>query len=297
MNTIEIQTEIEPSDINNGSTRVLFVEGFDKKTDASVLTDFFHNINIKGLGASLSLKSAASAFMECFPLYYFIIDRDGHTESDVNQAWDDFKNKKTNLLIWRKKEFESYFLDPQLLLESRYIKKGVTEEALQSKIIQFAKDKVYWYALRRTIVSLREKIKRNWISIPKYHEGVFDSIQSSVDYILKSENYHSHKRELPSVLEDDNVMRIYTSELQILTGGASELTWDVGSWLDLIPAKKVLNDVIFSGNFFKRVGRLKGQKLSTQEELTFILNDLLSNEDHVPQDFLELRNLLDSVNV
>ena len=50
------------------------------------------------------------------PTYYFLIDRDHHDIDFINRSWYNFPDPNThNLLIWRKREIENYFLEPNWL--------------------------------------------------------------------------------------------------------------------------------------------------------------------------------------
>jgi len=80
-------------------------------------------IRIRPLGPSYSVKSVAEALHPFHPTYYFLIDRDYHHNDDfVGRCWDNFPDPAThNLLVWRYREIENYFLEPDYLAYSDFL--------------------------------------------------------------------------------------------------------------------------------------------------------------------------------
>ena len=93
---------------------VLFVEGGGAEAiDPTVLRALLGSLlRIEPLGASFSVTSAAEALHPFHPDYYFLIDRDHHDDDFVERSWANFPDAGSqNLLVWRKREIENYFLD------------------------------------------------------------------------------------------------------------------------------------------------------------------------------------------
>ena len=122
MGKIEVRRGIRSEEVRHHGQHVLFVEGDKGSVDPEVLNKLFSNkISIEPLGPSSSVKSVAKALQTYHPTYYFLIDRDHYDDSFVEKCWDDFPDPKTNnLLIWRRREIENYFLDPDYLSRSDF---------------------------------------------------------------------------------------------------------------------------------------------------------------------------------
>ena len=91
-------------------------------------------IRIELLGPSFSVKSVAEALHKHHTTYDFLIDRDHHDDEFVDRCWKEFPNPDThNLLVWRHREIENDFLDPEYLSCSQYCR--ATEEFLSTQIV------------------------------------------------------------------------------------------------------------------------------------------------------------------
>ena len=151
-----------PEEIRQGAKHVLFVEGHDDNSfDVTVLREFFdHRIRVEPLGPSYSVKSVAQALYHFHPFYYFLIDRDDHHEDDhIERCWDEFPDPNThNLLIWRFREIENYFLLPDYLMNSDHLNRNRVD--LESEIIRLCQSRIHLDAANSVIVSIREELKR-----------------------------------------------------------------------------------------------------------------------------------------
>ena len=121
------RTRIRSEDVRLQGQHILFVEGSDKESvDPKVLNELFsRRVRIEPLGPSFSVGSVAEALQPNHPTYYFLIDRDHYDGSFIDKCWNNFSDPDTNnLLIWRRREIENYFLDPKYLCDrstvSRY---------------------------------------------------------------------------------------------------------------------------------------------------------------------------------
>lgn len=147
---VSIKTNIRPEEVRHKSQHVLFVEGSDiDSVDPTVLSELFNNIlTVKPLGASFHIKSAAEALYTHHPTYYFLIDRDHHDEKIVDEYWSTFPDpEKCNLLIWRRREIENYFLDPEYLGRSEYCR--VDQGTLEKKYWNMPRKDYFW--MRQTM--------------------------------------------------------------------------------------------------------------------------------------------------
>ena len=122
---IGVRTPVGPEEVRFAAGHVLFVEGRgDDAIDPTVLRVLLGNqLRIEPLGASFSVTSVAEALHQFHPNYYFLVDRDHHDCDFVEQCWSNFPDAGTrNLLVWRRREIENYFLDPDYLARSKYLR-------------------------------------------------------------------------------------------------------------------------------------------------------------------------------
>ena len=116
---IRVKSPVGPDEVRFDAGHVLFVEGRgDDAIDPTVLRVLLGDqLRIEPLGASFSVTSVAEALHQFHPNYYFLVDRDHHDYDFVEQCWSNFPEAgKRNLLVWRQREIENYFLDPDSLL-------------------------------------------------------------------------------------------------------------------------------------------------------------------------------------
>jgi hypothetical protein len=115
----DFQAEVEQETPSFGAEHTLFVEGSGSDPlDEDILKSYLQgikrfSIEIKSLGGNSEIKSAASALHAHHKNYYFVIDRDYYNDNEVEKTWLNFPDEtKNNLLIWRKRELENYFISP-----------------------------------------------------------------------------------------------------------------------------------------------------------------------------------------
>ena len=154
---MQAKKNISPEEINFSSKHVLFVEGTADSIDVEALENIL-DINIEPMGPSYWIKSVAKALAPTHPTYYFLIDRDHYDDQAVEDYWKEFPNTETpNLLVWRKKEIENYFLEPNYLAQSKYFVK--TKEELKDIILKEAQNRLFLNITNQVIISIREDFK------------------------------------------------------------------------------------------------------------------------------------------
>lgn len=161
---IAVKKGIRAEEVRLGSQHVLFVEGRDTDAvDPKVLNEFFEDrIRIETLGPSFSVRSVAEALFIHHPTYYFLIDRDHHDGDFIERCWKNFPDPGThNLLVWRRREIENYFLEPAYLFQSQYCQ--VSQDELKRKVLQFANERLFLDVANLVITSIREELKKTWI--------------------------------------------------------------------------------------------------------------------------------------
>jgi hypothetical protein len=276
------------------SKHILFVEGDSQKSiDPAVLDVLFEDqptpITIKYLGSSFHIKSAAQALVSSHPHYYFLIDRDHHEDGDINACWRSFYDSaKYNLLIWRKREIENYFLDPDYLSQSGYLK--VTHDQLKRKILQLSQERLYLDVANQVIVSIREECKENWIE--KFNNpSIFKRREVALDKLLNISNFLEHPQNISTLCSKEKIEQSFNQKLEFMTGGKAELEYGSGRWLDLIQGKPVFSQVI--NTCFKVLDDVERKALNGSEKMTYIAKSLLRRApNNQPADFRALKQLI-----
>jgi hypothetical protein len=143
---------------------VLFVEGSeDGSVDQAALRALLGGIlRIETMGPAYSVRSAAQALARHHPRYYFLIDRDHYDDEFVERSWQNFPDPATdNLLVWRRRELENYFLDPAFLAESVYCEIG--EQELTTRLVAAARERLFLDVANTVISAIREEQKWTWM--------------------------------------------------------------------------------------------------------------------------------------
>ena len=284
-----------PTDVLQNSKHVLFVEGKDNQAfDPVVLSELFsEEINIEALGSSPSIRSVAPALYAYHPTYYFLIDRDFHfTDEDINKHWEKFPSRETdNLLIWRRKEIENYFLDPQYLAASEYCK--VSPETLKEKILHLAEQRVNLDAANYILINVREKIKKTSIKKISKKGNNFPDKESALQQLIAElgKQPSAYNEIIENHLSVKNIKEKFYETLESLKGKTKTLKFESGNWLQMMEGKEILNQVIDS-SYFKVY--YKNKKLAHgKEKIMKIIKKLLrSNSPFQPEDFNILQDLI-----
>lgn len=289
---IRIDKGIRPEEIRQNGRHVLFVEGRDKDSlDPQIVGELFDGmIRIEPLGASFSVKSVAEALHPFHPNYYFLIDRDHHDDDFINQCWDNFPDERThNLLIWKYREIENYFLEPDYLVYSDFLK--VSKKVLANKIKQLCQERLYLDAANQVIVSIREELKRNWIQ--KFtNPSDFGSREQAVGNLRAANEFETFKNSVADRVDPDDVERRFDHILNKMTQGIEPLEFGNGKWLEMIQGKKVLPRVVHSECF--KVVDLEGNLLQGKDKVNQVVKNLLMKDiSKQPHDFRELKRIVE----
>ena len=290
---ISAKKGIRAEEVRLQSQHVLFVEGNDKDSiDPHVLEVLFgQKIRIEPLGASFSIKSVAQALFSYHPTYYFLIDRDHHDNEFIDRCWKNFPDQEThNLLVWRRREIENYFLEPEYLSQSKFCR--VSQDSLEQKVLQCANERLFLDAANYVVTSIREELKRNWIQKFSNPEE-FSSREIALQRLKNSNEFDQHRSNVDQKVSADEVERRFHEYLEIMTNGQDQLEFGVGNWLHMIQGKKVLAQVINSGCF--QVQSTDGTAVTGREKINEVVKDLLQKDLSVqPADFVGLKQLIDT---
>lgn len=160
---IDARIGARSEEVRRDASLTIFVEGKDENSfDPTVIKEIFkETIKVRTLGPAYSVKTVADALFQSYPDYCFLIDRDFHYDDDsVNEYWKLFLSKETsNLLIWRRKEIENYFLNPEFLKSSEFYNKEIPDNKLKNKILELANERLYLDVANYVLISIREDIK------------------------------------------------------------------------------------------------------------------------------------------
>ena len=272
---------------------VLFVEGKDEESvDSKVLNKLFDNeIRIEPLGPSFSVKSVAEALSSYHPTYYFLIDRDHHDNDFVERCWKNFPDPAThNLLVWRRREIENYFLESTYLLRSQFCQ--ASKGALEEKILECANERLFLDAANHVVISIREELKRNWVE--KFsNPSDFSTKEKALQKLRDANQFGQHRSNVDQKVSADEVERRFHECVELMTGGQSTLAFGTGEWLCMVQGKKVLAQVIHSGCF--SVQATDRAVLKGREKINETVKDLLQKDTSVqPADFVALKQLIDT---
>lgn len=290
---INVKTGIRPEEVRLQGQHVLFVEGRDQNSvDPKVLDALFsHGLRIEPLGPSFSVRSVAEALHQYHPTYYFLIDRDHHEHDFVERCWTNFPDPGThNLLVWRRREIENYFLEPQYLVRSKYCR--VSEEKLGEKILQFASQRLFLDAANHVVISIREELKRNWIE--KFsNPDDFPTKEGALRKLKEANQFDQHRANVHDKVSVNEIEQRFSKFLDKMSGGQDKIGFGAGEWLDLIQGKKVLGQIVNSECF--QVATTDGKTLMGREKLNEVVKELLQKDKAVqPQDFMTLKELIDN---
>lgn len=281
-----------PENVLEREKHVLFVEGEGEDAfDVRVLNELLDTpLTISPLGPSYSVKSVAQALHPYHPAYYFLIDRDPHHDDDfVERCWSNFLDPSThNLLVWRRREIENYFLDPSYLVKSRFC--NATEAQLADKLIQFATQRLFLDAANLVVIAVRELQKQDWIRPFKASDNLISS-KIALEKLKGRPEFAQRLADVGESVSAGELERLFAETLQKMTGGDETLSLDRGAWIDMIQGKKVFGQLVNSACF--DVKTAKGDTLQGREKSHEIVKDLLRQDTSIqPLDFQELKVLI-----
>lgn len=294
------QTGLSGSAVDQRSGHKLFIEGHDESFDRTVMGELLGELGVavRPLGPCRNIRAAAQALHVNEPTYYFLIDRDYHDEADVERSWQNFPDPNThNLLIWRKRELENYFLDPEYLAASPWRVPGTTVDTLRELIREQAQQRIYLEAANLVLVEVRERQKHSPVEEFKGPEQ-FQCEEDAVARLLGHVALRTRPALLAEELADERLVERLTRVLDRLFGDVEHRTlrWDVGTWRDEVSGKQIYRAVV---NRYFHVKDHLGQRLTgkdpasgTDPEKEVVKSLLKRPLIEQPKDFQELVGLL-----
>ncbi len=291
---VQVRRGASAQEVLQSAQHVLFVEGTKEGLDVTVLRALLPMMRVEPLGPSFSVRSVATALHAFHPKYWFIIDRDDWDDATVENSWETFPElNEYNLLIWRRKELESYFLEPDWLCRSRYWRQDKKAEELKQWLTIQGQDRLWLESANRVLISKRNRIKRCRGALFKLGDMQDCNREQVVDKLIASPLLHALNETAASELAEDELRRAFDEEVQRLSDGVIPLEWDRGAWRQLITAKPLFRAMV--SQWFRVADRSQGSNAllrgSAAERAVAI--DLLKNhQSDMPSDFAELKRML-----
>ncbi len=291
-------TGIRSSELNTDAEYLLFVEGekdSDKSIDPIILGQLFENdgnegIRIKPLRSSSQIQGAAKSLSNHFKKYYFLIDRDYLDDDAVEKTWKKFlTGEENNLLIWRRKAIENYFIDPDYLKCYTHINHNKID-ILKKEILNCANQYLFMNIANHVIMSMNRKIGEARIDRFDSLTASFSDVESSIEKIKKEISSKKSKNIVENAVSDTEIKRLFNEFHNRMTDGEDTVEFGKGEWMNLMDGKPIFNTIINNKNYFDV------PKEDIQGDFGFrdaILKDLVKKGDaDLPEDFVELRNLI-----
>jgi hypothetical protein len=242
---IRVQPGLRPEAVRQAARHTLFVEGRSPDSiDPEVLGILLDRtkVRVQPMGPSSYIRSVAEALHPHHPDYYFLVDRDHHDDPSVEQTWRNFPDDSShNLLIWRRRELENYFLIPEYLASSSYLR--CSQDELHAAILNAAHQQLWYDIANIIIVELREELKATWIrAFPT--RGPFRDSQSAIAQLTARTEFGTHKRSVAQKLRLDLIEQRFHTRVNEFTGGVLPLQFGTGCWHERLRGKDLLPSVI-----------------------------------------------------
>ncbi|MEO5352379.1 MAG: hypothetical protein H7835_04105 [Magnetococcus sp. XQGC-1] len=240
------------------------------------------------MGPAYHIRSAAEALSRHETDTYFLQDRDHQDTATVEASWRNFPDPAhSNLLIWRKRELENYFLDPDYLRLSSYCRKKAGEP--EESILHHANDRLYLDAVNQVIVAIREEQKRNWIELFN-QPADFRSKEGAWQQLRNAAAFGERTAQVTDSVAADQLRSRLEATIAAFSGGTIPLQFGHGSWQDRLRGRKIFPSVLTT---CCKVQDSAQRPLQGKEQRNAVVKDLLRKPLEVqPADFQELHRLI-----
>jgi hypothetical protein len=287
-----LERNVSTDDFAQRAGKRLYVEGQEDSIDKEVIDLLTKGLGltVRTLGTSSNIRTAVNALHADHPHYAYLIDRDYLDEPSVEDAWRDFPDPaKGNLLIWRKRSVENYFLDVKWLSKSKFFVRG-KEVYLQEKLERAARTRAFLDAANLTVGIFREARFRHSILFDHDVARYATRAKGRMALLTRPE-----RREAPSAIAaefaSEKVAGTYESIIADMLGDRAVQKFGHGTWCERMDAKPLSNAVFELAAFDVR-STSGSRKLTAREKRSTIIRNLIERDEGLPRDFLELRAML-----
>lgn len=292
---MKLQRGVDATRVLQSAKHKVFVEGSaDEQIDPTVINELLKvngltQIEVRPMGGCDNVRSAAQALIRDHPSYYFLIDRDDQEDEVVEHSWDNFPNPDThNMLIWRKRELENYFVDPDYIEKSSFLR--VTGDEIRKRIIDECNRRIFLDAANLTLAALKRNIRRNEFPSDFTDPEHFHTEADGARKLEESPELDDQRGYLVDQMKKDLARATYSSFVVELSGAILPLQYGSGTWLERMSGKEVFRCI--AGPCF-RVKAADGTYLQGAVQHREIAKGLLALPfDEQPRDFQLLFELL-----
>jgi hypothetical protein len=287
-------TGVSAAVANQSAKHKVFVEGSDDNAiDPIVIETLLRasglpQVEVRAMGACDNVRSTAQALVQEHPSYYFIIDRDDCPVETVEKYWANFPNPKThNLLVWRKREIENYFLDPEYLTKSKYLRR---EPAfVEAEILKEANKRIFMDAANLVLMSMHSAVGRPFVK-HFADPDKFKKIHDGLNNLLALKEIGKKIKAVSSELNSNTIEQRYNEFLEACSGNKFPLEYGCGNWINLMSGKELFRAI--SARCF-RVKNAVGKDIHGSEQNNEIAKSLLQDSTiNQPDDFIDLVALI-----
>lgn len=291
---MKLQRGINATQVNQNARHKLFVEGKDnQEIDPIVIKELLDNNNLTAVGVSTmgacdNVRSAAQALIKEYPSYYFLIDRDDQAQEAIDKSWQNFPSPdECNMLIWHKRELENYFINPDYIEKSTYLKPGID---IRKSVLDECNLRIFLNAANLTLYSISRELRK---PLPIQHFKNPEEFKDQDAGMLKLKGLSAmseRKVSVATVLEKDTVRNRYFEFVEELSGGTIPLQYGLGSWLERMSGKEIFR--VLANRCFE-VKDLDGNLVRGKEQNKIIAKGLVKLPiEQQPSDLQNLVNLL-----
>jgi hypothetical protein len=291
---MKLQRGVSATQVLQGAKHKLFVEGNDnQEIDAVIIQELLKNneltaIEVQTMGGCDNVRSAAQALIHQHLSYYFLIDRDDQDQTTVDKSWQNFPDpNEYNMLIWHKRELENYFIAPDYLGKSSFLKPDINVE---QRILNECNHRLFLDAANLTLYALSRELRKP-LAIKHFANPA--QFQNKNDGILQLEQLTglaNKTTDVINILEKETIKKIYSDFVDELSECVVPLQYGSGTWLERMSGKEVFR--VIANDCFQ-VLDASNVLLTGKEQNKQIAKELVKLPiEQQPSDFQELINLL-----
>lgn len=240
---MRFQRGVNATQVLQTAQHKLFVEGKDnQEIDPVIIQELLNNneltaVEVQAMGSCEHIRSAAQALIHQHSSYYFLIDRDDQDQTNVDQSWLRFPDPNAyNMLIWHKRELENYFIDPNYIGKSSFLKPNVN---IQQRILNECNSRLFLDAANLTLYALNRELRKPLAISHFTNPAQFQNKNAGVSQLGQLTGLANKKTAVTSILKKNTVKSIYSDFVDELSGGVLPLQNGSGTWLARMSGKEV----------------------------------------------------------